>query len=397
MGRDGRGVKAASESSIEISFMYRDTRCRERIALKPTPANLKRAENHRAAILHAIATNSFDYALTFPKSANAIKFATQKGDVLLLEGYLETWLDEQKAHLKSSTHNGYRKIIGGQLIPWFGHLRLSSLGKKEVKEKLKDVDASNKTLANVQSVLRKAIDDAVEDELLETNPLAGWCYTKKEALKERDAIDPFTKDEQAVILQNLIGQGRNLIQFAFWTGLRTSELVALDWNDVDLVRGVVVISRAMTQQSKVAEVPKTDAGNREVKLLAGAMEALYAQKQHTWLAGNEVFQNPQTMARWAGDQPIRKTLWRWALKKGGVRYRYPYQTRHTYASMMLSAGEHPMWVARQMGHADWTMIARVYGKWMPDADKLAGSRAESVFGGSVTVPADTILSICADK
>jgi integrase len=198
--------------------------------------------------------------------------------------------------------------------------------------------------------------------------------------KDRDAIDPFSKEEHAVILQNLTGQGRNLIQFAFWTGMRTSELVALDWTDVDFVRGVVVVSRAMTQQSKEAEVTKTDAGNREVKLLAGALEALVAQKKHTWLAGNEIFQNPQTMARWAGDQPIRKTLWTWALKKGGVRYRYPYQTRHTFASMMLSAGEHPMWVARQMGHADWTMIARVYGKWMPDADKLAGSRAESVFG-----------------
>ncbi|HJW56895.1 MAG TPA: DUF3596 domain-containing protein [Burkholderiaceae bacterium] len=42
MGRDGRGVKAGSESSIEISFMFKGVRCRERIALKPTPANLKR-------------------------------------------------------------------------------------------------------------------------------------------------------------------------------------------------------------------------------------------------------------------------------------------------------------------------------------------------------------------
>ncbi|WP_229423872.1 tyrosine-type recombinase/integrase [Massilia frigida] len=360
--------------------MYKGTRCRERIALKPTAANLKRAENHRAAILHAIATNSFDYSLTFPNSSNALKFATHKGDVQLLEVYLEKWLTGQKAHLKSSTHNGYRKIVDGQLVPWFGKLTVSAIGKKDVKEKLKDVGASNKTLANIQSILRKAMEDAVEDELIESNPFAGWCYSKKEMPKERDAIDPFTKEEQAVILQNLTGQGRNLIQFAFWTGMRTSELVALEWNDIDFVRGVVVVSRAMTQQSKEAEGTKTDAGNREVKLLAGALEALQAQRQHTWLTGNEVFQNPQTMARWAGDQPIRKTLWTWALKRGGVRYRYPYQTRHTYASMMLSAGEHPMWVARQMGHADWTMIARVYGKWMPDADKLAGSRAETVFG-----------------
>ena len=115
-------------------------------------------------------------------------------------------------------------------------------------------------------------------------------------------------------------------------------------------------------------------------MLRPASEALKQQKQYTWLKGAEIFQNPQTEKRWAGDQSIRKTLWTWALKRGGVRYRKPYQTRHTYASMMLSSGEHPMWVAKQMGHKDWTMIARVYGRWMPDADAGAGSRAEAVFG-----------------
>jgi len=52
---------------------------------------------------------------------------------------------------------------------------------------------------------------------------------------------------------------------------------------------------------------------------------------------------------------------------------------HTYASMMLSAGEHPMWVAKQMGHTDWTMIARVYGRWMPSADIHAGSKASALW------------------
>jgi integrase len=380
MGRDGRGVKSASQSSIEITFMYNGIRCRERIPLKPTAANIKRAENHRAAVLHAIATNSFDYASTFPSSANAHKFATHRGDVERLEPYLEKWLRVQNDHLKASSLDGYRKITVGYLIPWFGQLTLSGITKRDIKEKLKELEVSNKTLKNIQSVLRKAMDDAIEDELIESNPLSGWCYTRKEELKEEDEVDPFTRDEQAAILSALSGQGRNLILFALWTGLRTSELVGLLWGDVDFVRGVVVISRALTQKSKEAEPPKTEAGRREVKLLGGALQALKLQKQHTWLKGAEVFQNPQTNEPWTGDQPIRKTLWSVALKKSGVRYRYPYQTRHTYASMMLSAGEHPMWVAKQMGHKDWTMIARVYGKWMPDADTLAGSRAEAVFG-----------------
>lgn len=87
-----------------------------------------------------------------------------------------------------------------------------------------------------------------------------------------------------------------------------------------------------------------------------------------------------TGERFSGSHQIWR-IWKAALKRAGVRYRNPYQTRHTYASMMLSAGEHPMWVAKQMGHADWTMIARVYGRWMPSADTEAGNRAVEKFAG----------------
>jgi integrase len=51
--------------------------------------------------------------------------------------------------------------------------------------------------------------------------------------------------------------------------------------------------------------------------------------------------------------------------------------RHTYASMMLSAGENPAWIARQMGHADWGMIRRTYARWMPDVEPNAGEKASS--------------------
>jgi len=225
-----------------------------------------------------------------------------------------------------------------------------------------------------------ALNDAVDEEILELNPLAGWTYARKEVPAREDDVDPFTPEEQHAILAAATGQARNLIQFALWTGMRTSELVALDWGDVDWLRGEIRVSKAMTQAAGgEAEVTKTTLSRRSIKLLAPAMEALKAQKAFTFLADAEVFQNPRTLKRWAGDQPIRKTMWAHVLKRSGVRYRRPYQTRHTYASMMLSAGEHPMWVAQQMGHKDWTMIARVYGRWMPHADNNAGGKAVTMW------------------
>ncbi|MGC3892658.1 tyrosine-type recombinase/integrase [Pseudomonas urmiensis] len=372
--------------------MYRGIRCRERISLKPTATNLKRAEQHKAAVEHAIANGTFDYAVTFPSSPRAAKFEPEASQETVA-GFLTKWLAGKKQHVSSSTFEGYRKLVELRLVPALGPTLLVDLKRKTVRDWLSTLEVSNKTLSNIQSCLRSALNDAVDnDELIDTNPLAGWTFSRKDKVKEDD-VDPFSPEEQRAILAALDGQAKNLVQFAFWTGMRTSEMVGLNWEDIDWVRGEAYVTRAMTQAANgKAEVTKSRSGKRPIKLLAPAMEALVAQKAYTFLADNEVFQNPRTQERWKGDQPIRKTMWAHAVKKAGVRYRRPYQTRHTYASMMLSAGEHPMWVAMQMGHSDWTMIARVYGRWMPSADVEAGSRAEEIWmSGSAETMAKKIL------
>lgn len=378
MGKQYDGVRPASGSSIEIDFYYHGQRCRERIKLKPSPANLKRAANHRAAIFLAIEDGTFEYAVTFPDSKNATKFSAKPLTGTLRE-YLESWIDSKEKTIKASTANGYRKAIRGLLVPELGNIYLSELKRSDVRAMCEGMAAGNKRISNVLSVLRSALDEALHDEIIPFNPIAGWTYKKNEPPKDEDEVDPFTREEQSRILAELDGQARNFIQFAFWTGLRTSELAGLMWQDIDEVRGELQVRRVVTQDSKGVERTKTVSSTRKVKLLGPALAALKSQKDHTLLQGEFVFHNPRTNEPWTGDGPIRKTMWAPAVKRAKVRYRRPYQTRHTYASMMLSAGEHPMWVAQQMGHKDWAMIRRIYGKWMEDAAPDAGSRAEAKF------------------
>lgn len=388
MGRKRSGVRAASKTSIEISFQYEGEQCRERIPLEPSPANLKRAEQHKAAIELAIYNGTFDYAATFPKSKRASKVGYQTGQIPLAS-YLEKWLERKEKTLKASTIDGYRKIVNGVLIPKLGPTPLLSITRKSVRDALSDMEASNKRLANVQSCLRSALSDAVEDELIETNPLAGWTYSVKEKPKVVDDIDPFSPEEQRALLAAAVGQYRNFLQFAIWTGLRTSELVALEWGDVDWLRGEVRVSRGLTMAAKEAELPKTASGIRSVKLLPMALTALQDQKAHTYIEGKVIFHDPRYGKPFEGDQAIRKSFWMPTIRKAKVRYRNPYQTRHTYASMMLSAGEHPMWVAKQMGHRDWTMIARVYGRWIPTENDTSGRLAVEKFGSPIQLLNDS--------
>ena len=86
-----------------------------------------------------------------------------------------------------------------------------------------------------------------------------------------------------------------------------------------------------------------------------------------------LFLNPNTGERWYEDRALARAFRR-DCKAAGVRYRYPYQLRHTFATWALSSGENPSWIAKQMGHTDVMMLFRVYGKWMPSLDPKAGSR-----------------------
>lgn len=378
MGQSYAGVAAISDTTIEITFTYRRIRCRERIKLQPTPANLKRASQHRAAILDAIIKGTFNYAATFPDSPRRLQFADSPGQVITVERYLETWIAQRKSQLKASSWCEQRKTITA-VIAQFGHLTLGELKRPGLKAWLSAMKCSNKRLSNIQSPLRQALHDAVMDELLETNPMYEWTYQNAAAIKDEDDVDPFNGEEEVLILAQLTGQARNLFQFMFWTGLRTSEVTALCWRDIDWRRETFRVNKAKTAYTSEPESPKTRSGVRDVKLLPPALEALLAQKAHTYMMDGAVFHDPRSNKPWAGDQPIRKGFWAPALRRAKVRYRRPYQTRHTYASRMLTAGESPMWVAAQMGHSDWGMIRRVYGKWIPDAQPEAGMKAVAMF------------------
>jgi integrase len=61
--------------------------------------------------------------------------------------------------------------------------------------------------------------------------------------------------------------------------------------------------------------------------------------------------------------------WDSAIRRTGLRYRNPYQSRHTFACWSLAAGANPNFVAAQMGHSTPPMVYEVYGAWMKENDE----------------------------
>ena len=351
MSTASRGVRPHG-SGIQIDFVYRGERFREKIKLPPTSANLKHAQNLRAAILSDIAFGRFDIARHFPDRATL-----SKGDSTGAIGVaLDEYLRYKAQDCALSTWRDYRSAVEFHLRPIFGQQSFDSVNTSQVRSWLASLAISNKRKNNILIPLRQIFAQAFADGLITKSPL-----DHIENLRHTpDEPQPFSPAEVALLLNACDLVTRNLFQFAFATGLRTSELIALRWEDVDFEARPAHVCRARVRRE--LKSTKTASGTRKIELMPQAIDALRNQRLAASSAFPEVFFNPRKNAPFLDDEFIRESLWYPAMKRAKLQLRNPYQTRHTFASWMLSAGIDPFWVSNQMGHKSLQMTLKRYAR-----------------------------------
>jgi integrase len=287
------------------------------------------------------------------------------GDVdqtITVERQLEGWLDSQR--VEESTKAGYKAAIKF----WVAALPGKPLKALKLSEILKVVaargDLSGKTVNNYISVLRQSLDLAVRDHVLQANPATEVPRVKH----QKEPPDPFTRDESDKIIAEALakhpGQVHNFVEFWFWTGLRTSEIFGLTWENVDLASGTILVAEAVVRGIHKNRT-KTNT-TRTVKLNSRALAAIQRQRHHTQVSGGAVFQDPRYGTSWVDERAFRRSYWTPILKRMEIRYRRPYNMRHSYATAMLMAGMTPAFCAKQLGHSI-EMFLRTYSKWLDGA------------------------------
>jgi len=382
MGRTGSGVEVR-ERSIRLAFTFEGQVRRETIRtegepIAPTPANIRYANRLAAEIKDKIRHGTFRYADYFPASPNATTgHGTTVGDQLDLWFKLQT--DKE-----SSTLKGYKVGVAW----WKRHLGTKALRALKHSDILAALATeptwTGKTRNNKTSVLRQALALAIRDDLITSNPIDGL----EPASHQRKLPDPFSMAEVELILADLRShyslQVANYFEAKFFTGLRTSESLALNWDSIDWRLQHMVVSEALVL-GEHKDRTKTNS-TRVVQLNSRALAALKAQKAHTFLAGGLVFKDPKTNERWVDDWTPREMYWRPTLKRLGIRYRSPYETRHTYATMLLMSGVAPAYGARQLGHSV-EMFLRTYAKWVDGGQNAVEiGKLERLLGGSDSSP-----------
>lgn len=374
------GIKPHGKG-IQITFYWNGERHRPTLSIPATSANLKYATRLKGEIERAISLGTYtleQYASHFPTSRTARSVPNRQAKPTF-EEISKRWL-AASSHLSTGTLIKYKQALEF----WLDHLgdeQIGSIPYSTIAALANAQGWAAKNRNNMLIPLRSVMEMAYLDGVIDANP----AERIKNAKVQKEPPDPLSAEEVEAILKHIQkydAQIVNIVEFSFFTGMRPSEIIAIRWGDIDHARGLARVQRARTfgeeHETKTFKV-------RDVELNSRAKAALARQKQQTFMKDGYIFENPVTGEPYSEERPLRRAYWNPTLKALGMRERNFYQTRHTYATLNLMAGANPMWVAKQLGHANMNMLMTVYAKWIDGADKSReAGKIDSMFPAIAT-------------
>jgi len=318
---------------------------------------------------------------------------------------LDAWLADVRPSIESRTYASYESVVRLYLRPELGPDRLCELSAEAIssardawmsasrKDKRKGT-ISGTTARYVLRTLKTALTFGIERKWLDENP-ARYVKPPKASESEKRPLE-------AEEVRSLLSAARNTALFcpvliALYSGVRRGELLAVKWEDFDLVDGSLTVRRSLEVDrldgyAIKEKAPKSASSKRAIPIPASVVEELreykVAQAQRLQVLGLD--QESETLVFDRGDgQPWHPDTfgqaWIEFAKTCGVRRVRFHDLRATFASLLIEAGVDPVTVQHFLGHSTLNMTMRVYAKATTRAKRAAADRLEA----SLMQPSET--------
>jgi len=260
---------------------------------------------------------------------------------------------KDKKHLKS-----YPQIINkvAKINEYFGSMEITQIKRSDIKNWVNNRLEINtpKTVKEYLIDIRGIINIAIDHEHINDNV----AKDIKLPTHHRKEIEPFSPREVKLILSKANMWMQYYLAIAFYTGLRTGEILGLMHSDIDLHKGVITVRRNVTKG--MVTTPKTKTSFREVPILDELKPYIKRKlSKSLWVFSTE---DGQVLKAFSGN---RQNQWRALLKECGVEYRKIYATRHTFIVSLLKYSDLSILeVAQIAGHSSTQMIVQNYGRFI---------------------------------
>lgn len=359
---------------------------RQNTTYKPDPSLTKKQQYNQA----------YKFGLEFEQKIK--QGINVKYDKLTFNQFCEMYFNNHAPTLKTYTAEQYKQITENRLKPYFGNMRVVNISSLDVLQWLASLEKDKKSnkpglvlSENSKGVYFRTLSSmlgvAVKWNIINDNPCRRVTTPRKQsdvkALQQNQVIELFNKIDSYPDNQTVIA-----VYILILSGIRISELIGLQWNDINFSDNTIHVCReVMYIPRKGMEItpPKSVNSNRVIyipEMLASKFQAYREQQNRDIKALGDYYNNQGYIITQSNGYPVHGSTIRKHIKKAfnfcGIPYVTVHGLRHTYASLLIANGMDIRTTASQLGHSTPSLLLNVYANPQDKAKKQASNMIEQI-------------------
>lgn len=297
---------------------------------------------------------------------------------------IDAWLEAVRHSVAESSLKTYEQIVRLYIRPALDSKMIAQIRKPDIQRVYNELCDREKekgggtlgasTIRYIHRVLGMILKQAVEDGRITGSPLVGVKLPKAAMTTKKQRV--LTPEQIARFLAAAKDtRFENLFVVAFYVGFRPTELLALRWDDVDLLARTLTVNHNLAWRGAndwYLKEPKTPASQRTLPITDAVIEAIVRElhKQAEIKTVSRVYKNHGFIFADNEGEPFPQWNMRddckLILRKAGLPIELsPYSARHSMATLLLTSGVDVRSVSERLGHTKPATTLNYYAHALP--------------------------------
>lgn len=317
-------------------------------------------------------------------ASQRLEVSAYNGELPLIRDYstfeevFNLWFTQYKQTVKESTWATTKRIFRIHILPAFGDNRINKISIKDCQKAINNWFKEGLVKYHVfLNYVSKVLDYAVNLGMIKDNPAKRIIVpVNKEDRSRKNLNNYYNREELQHFFDCLLDDDINpqayvFFRLAAFSGMRKSEMLCLEWSDIDYQNQIVNVTKTQSKGDNnrlLVQTPKTRRSVRKVFIDKKTCDVLkeWKKKQQSYLLflgfnvnqGNHyIFSNENNEM----FQPTKPRIWlEHTLKRYDLKHVTVHAFRHTYATLAFEAGASIKSVQEQLGHSSYKTTLDIY-------------------------------------